>query len=474
MDNVQDEANDCSILMHQYGEMTRSCESLMEMEESTTMEGEKRPNKRNRGLDQEELWTTIGRKGKRFARAADIDDSTRISEDNIEVCLTSSEKLPKQFKLAKSLKAENIQDVIRVKYINSFKVLVQFSKEESADSFISTKAFNENGMRCQKTFEVNQSYGVIKDIDIDLTDEEILESLSCETLIIGARRLKRKNNFDGRWETSESVRICFKGATLPSHVYIFDTRANISPYVYPVTQCSHCWRYGHSLKTCSSIKAVCPKCGGDHANCETTRFTCNNCGGPHMALAKVCPIFIKEKQLRELMAEVNCSYKQALSIYKPLPPPPEHVFPTPSQKTPIEPVVQPTTSTSMPSKTYANVLKEKGSKVEKSKKKPKQKNKSNNLDNSVPDSSESNSTVEGSESENLSREPPQMEERQRWKERISWQALWTKLKEKILENNIPWEEKIKNCVNIIYEGAISYVVQHISDWPCLSFLSKYG
>lgn len=472
-----DESNDLAILMHQYGEMTKSRESIMDMEDcvetSCNLREKKGPNKRNRGVDQEELWTTVGRKGKLFARATDIDDLTRIPEDSIEVSLTCTEKLPKQFGLAKTLKEQRIQDVIRIKYLNSFKVLIQFSKEESADKLINCKKFNENGFKCQKTFEVNQTYGVIKNIDLDLTEEEIFDSLGCETLIIGVKRLKRRNTFDGRWEVSECVRVCFKGSYLPAHVFIFEARVSIDPYIYPVTQCSYCWRYGHSLRMCPSNKAVCPKCGNNHSNCDKTEFTCNNCGGKHMALAKICPVFIKEKRIRELMSEYNCSYKRALVIYTPAKPAPiepgSPVISRPKENLREKPPLPESNSTAV---SYAEVVKETEGKADKAKKKSKQKNRKENVNTII--SEELDIAPEARKNGSKSQEEPTTEERTRRKEVVSWKVLLNKLKEKVLENNISWEEKISSCMRIVLEGIVSFVVYYLSDWSCFNFLNKYG
>ncbi|CAG5020343.1 unnamed protein product [Parnassius apollo] len=60
---------------------------------------------------------------------------------------------------------------------------------------------------------------------------------------------------------------------------------------------------------------MCPKCGGEHENCDTKTFKCVNCSGSHMALAETCPAYLKERRLRELMAEFNCTYRRALTIY---------------------------------------------------------------------------------------------------------------------------------------------------------------
>lgn len=92
-------------------------------------------------------------------------------------------------------------------------------------------------------------------------------------------------------------------------------RIKVEPFIFPVSQCSRCWKLGHSIKTCPSNKVVCPKCGAHHANCETKSFKCVNCSGCHMALSRSCPLYIKEKRLREIMAKFNCTYKKAMAMY---------------------------------------------------------------------------------------------------------------------------------------------------------------
>ncbi|CAH2086493.1 unnamed protein product [Euphydryas editha] len=88
-------------------------------------------------------------------------------------------------------------------------------------------------------------------------------------------------------------------------------------YYISASQCSKCWRLGHMPKRCPCNKIACSKCGGIHANCKTTVYKCMNCEGSHMAVPKQCPVFIKKKNLRELMAEYNCTYKKALiSMYR--------------------------------------------------------------------------------------------------------------------------------------------------------------
>ncbi|XP_045761309.1 uncharacterized protein LOC123864730 [Maniola jurtina] len=444
----------------------------MNVEENVDMTGtntDKRPYKRNREGDKEEMWTTVGRKGKRFARA---EAGEPIPEDRYEICMTGSEQLPKQFKLAKLLQTAKIQHVTRIKYINSYKVLIQFNNEDSAEEFINSKTFQEMGYKMYKTMEMTHTYGVIKDIDLEYTDEEILESLSCNIQILGIKSLKRRNRSDGKWEICEKMRICFKGSSLPPHVKIFDTIAEVSPYMYPVTQCSRCWRFGHSTKICPSYKIVCPKCGDNHPNCTKTTFKCNNCGGKHMAMARICPIRCKEKRIRELMIEFGVSYKKAITLYVPPSPPPkpepvftEEDFPKPNKE------YQDESGQSDPSagkKSYAEATKKTGSKEKKKKKKEQR---SVFEDINWGEESETSERMETSEQEE---EHSNQEETTEKKEDTTWKALLKKLKEKILERNLTWEEKIKTCWKILYSGIVSMVVKYLADWPGFKLFNLNG
>lgn len=227
-------------------------------------------------------------------------------------------------------------------------MLVTFDKDLCANEFVNCRAFLDLGWRCQKTSEVGTSYGVIKDVELDFADEDIIKNLYSELEITSARRLDRRNNDETSstaWVKSESVRLGFRGSVLPTHVFIHGLRVKVEPYIFPVTQCSRCWKFGHNLRMCPSKKVVCPKCTKNHANCESTAFRCVNCTGDHMALQKVCPVYKKERRVRELMAEFNCTYRKAQTMYVPpspvperdLSPAPSPVFPCLTTRKPPEP-----------------------------------------------------------------------------------------------------------------------------------------
>lgn len=262
-------------------------------------------NKRGRDEDlSDEEWQTVG--------------SRRLKKKDVEIIqlsVTCKDKFPKQFALAKLLKAQNIKGISRVKFINPYKLFINFSNEEDTHKFTECEEFKKLGWRCQKTWEVGVSYGLLRNIDIELKEEELLEVIKSDTEVISVKRLNRR--IENGWAPCESVRIGFVGSKLPTFIYIYDLRVKIDTYVFPVTQCTQCWRYGHVKNLCPSLKPICPKCSGRHENCDTTTFKCSNCGGKHMAIAKICPNFIKEKKIRELMSQFNVTYRRALTMYIP-------------------------------------------------------------------------------------------------------------------------------------------------------------
>lgn len=443
--------------------------SVVSQQQSTT---DISNNKRNREISQDEVWTTVNRRGKRYARGSEIHDTIRIAEDRIEVCVSSTNVLPKQFKLAKTLKSENIGDITRIKYVNPHKVLIVFSNEDSCDRLMNSQYFKKEGYKCQRTLETIQSYGVVKYIDLDLSEEEIVEGLESDIQIIGVKRLKRRSSLDSRWEPSEAVRICFMGSSLPSYINIFNTRAEVTPYKYPVTQCARCWRFGHILKLCPSNKVICPKCSKNHPNCDSVDYKCNNCSGNHMTLAKTCPVYIKEKTIRDLMAEFNCTYKRALTMYVP----PEPPITEPASRGKNQYIVREeiqkssedhTVAISSESKnTYADTVKSNQDNQNPKKKRKKSKGRRGTPlppdDIAKESSQELDSDDEGKESEDNYRGRNRSRSR-----RSNLRGIWSQLKEKLLDTESSWENKIKSCVRILFEWIKSNIMKYILEVPVL-------
>lgn len=235
-----------------------------------------------------------------------------------EVAVTSTEVLPKQLGFAKFLHNEEIQDVVKVTYKNPYKILIRFKTKRAAETLCDNKNLKAKGWSCRMTDDVVYTYGVIRDVEKEESEEEIKKVLECEAEILSVKRLLMKDD-KGKWKASDSIRVCFKGANLPPYVTAYGCRMRVDPFTFPVTQCSKCWKYGHVRRFCPSKAQLCPKCGGEHDNCMTDKLKCINCKGDHMSLLKsICPAFKREKDIRKYMVDTNCTYKVALREMKEL------------------------------------------------------------------------------------------------------------------------------------------------------------
>lgn len=447
-----------------------------------------RPMKRNRESSTEENeneketerelesgagdWTEVRGKGKRPRKI-----SNEQKEILNEVYIFCKDKLPRQFGLARTLKENGISDVSYVKYLNPYKVRLQFGSASASNKLFQCENLIAKGWKFQKAMEVSYRYGVVKDVDMDLSDKEILDTIYCPDNIelVSIKRLDRRNRDDGgSWCPSESIRLCFNGSILPAFIFVDGMKIKVDPYIFPVTQCSQCWKLGHVRRMCPSKKIFCPKCGDNHENCSSINHKCLNCGGPHMALAKSCPVFLKEKRIRELMAEFGCTYRKALTIYVP----PESPIPTEQQfssKNVFLPEREPSSYRATPP-TFADVVKVQAEvhepirithrQVKSSGAQQKKKNRSE--EEEEVDWDRWSAKVEAERDKLKGEHEPVCEE-----EEVSFSDLLFKLKEVVFLRNLSFHEKLYNGIKLCVEWCIIFALQYISEWPFLKSVAEF-
>lgn len=439
----------------------------------------------------QEWLSKPGRKSKRDSVEEEVGGMQKKYKTNdegkLEVYVSSKEKLPKQFGLAKLFKELDIVDIIKVKYLSPYKIRVEFGNTACMDKMMFCDELIKKGWIFHRAFAVSYTYGIIRDVDIDLSNENIEKSIKCNdsAVLASAFRLKRRGA-GGDWIPSESVRLCFKGTYLPSHVYVDDLRIQVHPYVFPVTQCSKCWKLGHSHSRCKSDKIICPKCGGNHANCDTKTFVCVNCQGNHISLNRICPVFLKEKKIRELMAEFNVPYRIAYNMYVPESP---SQRPTSQPKAPLlqpipnKPVsdVHTHNSFSLLSErstndkpTFAEVVRVQAevhaNRSHNLRKRPESRNRNRVSDTKGSPRSKSPgmyylSDLDSSDDFIKDNEPE--------KRGVSFTELLTKLKDIIFVKQLSFQDKIKLVIRRCLEWIILVAVDNISDWPMLKLLLNY-
>lgn len=415
-------------------------------------EGYKRP--RDDEENEEELqWETVTKKKEKRYKPSGI----------IELYISCNDKLPKQFAFAKLLKLYEITDVVKVKYINPYKIRIDLNNELMTDRLETCKEFIEKGWKFQRAMEQTYSYGVLKNVDLELPDQEILESITCPAPAKLASVYRLQWRSEKEWLPSESVRLCFQGTYLPGFVYVDGLKIKIDPYIFPVSQCSRCWKLGHTAKKCTGNKIVCPKCSGNHPNCDTQIFTCVNCSGSHISLSKMCPKYLKEKRLRELMAEFNCTYRKAMTMYVE---PEKTEQKRAEEKQKYEP--PPPTSTaenSFPSneRSFADILRNKPAPQSSSKKPSKKQSFGKQADNSeyafnfkyqTPPSFDSNI-------------PPSQDKP------IKFTELLIKLKEILFLREVSIKNKLLNILKCFIKWLILVVASNLEDWPLLDKILNF-
>ncbi|CAG4982096.1 unnamed protein product [Parnassius apollo] len=314
----------CELELSQIDDRRITRESEMEHANAgfTTRKPEVRSEKRKaceEDTNSEDGYVTVEkRRPKRLLRSISTGQGQNTTSKEIgsknEVCVTSFKELPKQMALAKLLRSENILNIETIKYKSPFKVLICFQSNNDAEKLISCKKFQALEYKCQKTFETTVSYGLIRGVDLEFTEQDILAILKSDTKILAVRRLKRLD-LNSKWVESETVRICFQGTVLPLYVTAYEYKFKVENYTFPVTQCTGCWKFGHIIKVCPTKKILCPKCGStEHINCDLKTYKCLNCKGLHFVLDKRCPTYLKEKEIRITMSKENIPYRKALQM----------------------------------------------------------------------------------------------------------------------------------------------------------------
>lgn len=120
--------------------------------------------------------------------------------------------------------------------------------------------------------------------------------------------------------------VTFAKLNLPETLNIGYEKVKIRPYVpYPL-RCRKCLRYGHPSNNCTN-KQICPHCALDYhfeeddEVCENPA-TCINCiynnveNNKHSALDKICPIFLREKEIQTIVSLEKMDRKKATETYK--------------------------------------------------------------------------------------------------------------------------------------------------------------
>ncbi|KAG5866739.1 hypothetical protein JTB14_003907 [Gonioctena quinquepunctata] len=215
--------------------------------------------------------------------------------------------------------------------------MITFKKIQEANKLLEDNHFlSSHKFRASIPNNIITSEAIIKDIDISLTKEEILDNLKTldNKKILHVRRPKKKiNNSEDeniQFRDIPVILVTFRGKIPPAKVYMYSCSFTTRNYYSPVIQCHNCLRYGHTKNLCKG-KIRCPKCAGDHdrESCKSNSMSCLFCGEDHLTnepnvsfTKRVCPEFHRQKSIKQLMGEKNLSFFEASKLIPSIRPPP--------------------------------------------------------------------------------------------------------------------------------------------------------
>lgn len=217
--------------------------------------------------------------------------------------------------LRKDIRFKN--NIVDMKSIGKNRVKIFCKNYETANTLIDHELIITNNLVAYIPTFFTQKKGIIKMVDTYFKEEYIKENIESNIKVLSVKRLKRKL-FD---ETSKQnifvdrqmVILTFLGNNIPDTVKINMVNFIVEPYIYPVVQCFNCLRYGHTNKMCKSARK-CQRCGQENCTFDdcVNHQICLHCNSSeHSSMSRTCSVYIKQKNIKIIMANENISFKEA-------------------------------------------------------------------------------------------------------------------------------------------------------------------
>lgn len=211
-------------------------------------------------------------------------------------------------------------DIMDIKSVGINRVKVIFKSYTVANRLINHDLIINNNLVAYIPKFYTHKKGVVKMVDTFFEEDYLKDAIQSNVRVVEVRRMKRRvTNADGTTNLvpRQIIIVTFLGNSLPSNIQINLVNFAVEPYIYPVVQCYKCFRYGHTLKLCKS-NAKCKNCAKvydtDH-NCEKENPYCFHCKTEgHISTSKKCPYYIKQQNIKKIMASENVNFIEAEKI----------------------------------------------------------------------------------------------------------------------------------------------------------------
>lgn len=155
------------------------------------------------------------------------------------------------------------------------------------------------------------TYGVIRNIELEIDITEIMENIRAEVPITKVERLKSFDSTTKVLTDTTTIKIGFRSSFLPRRVVLFDGLLKEVNFFLPHPMyCSDCVNYGHMKKKCRSKVKRCPICGDDIVNNEHSCLgpNCRFCLNKHITNSKDCDERKVQIKIRNTMTVRKTTY----------------------------------------------------------------------------------------------------------------------------------------------------------------------
>lgn len=140
-----------------------------------------------------------------------------------------------------------IEDILEIKKIGFSKVSIYFKSRDAANALINDRRLSVKDLEAFiPPFRISRK-SIIRDVPLDLTDQQILHNITSPIKVVAVNRLNRKitttYHSDSQIDTSStasyspslSVSLTFEGQKIPKHIYMYHVSYPVSPYIARVS-----------------------------------------------------------------------------------------------------------------------------------------------------------------------------------------------------------------------------------------------
>lgn len=238
-------------------------------------------------------------------------DKYKKDHEFYTVHLKSSERIEGGIpKIKTATKVFNVfkEQVTALKKITKDIMRVDFKTKEVANKAVEEQPLD--GMIFFIPFHAKYSIGIVRDIDIDQSDEMLLELFNGSVDRI--QRMYRFNADKNQREPTRSIKIFIESDELPDYLTVYGMRFAVQLFQQRVRACFKCHAYGHNSFNCRAELNKCRNCGEYcTSDCKKNKFchSCNN--NDHSFHDDKCPVKKIEESIVKVMQNNKLSYFEA-------------------------------------------------------------------------------------------------------------------------------------------------------------------